>query len=82
MTKMAECKKLISLVSRNTKCYFKDKFTFFMSLLTPIILFVLFVTFLRNIYIESFEKAFSENNLTVNTKKSTAARARGLCRQY
>ncbi len=68
MTKMAECKKLISLVSRNTKCYFKDKFTFFMSLLTPIILFVLFVTFLRNIYIESFEKAFSENNLTVNTK--------------
>ena len=68
MTKMTECKKLISLVSRNTKCYFKDKFTFFMSLLTPIILFVLFVTFLRNIYIESFEKAFSENNLTVNTK--------------
>ena len=68
MTKMAECKKLISLVSRNTKCYFKDKFTFFMSLITPIILFVLFVTFLRNIYIESFEKAFSENNLTVNTK--------------
>lgn len=68
MTKMTECKKLISLVSRNTKCYFKDKFTFFMSLITPLILFVLFVTFLRNVYIESFEKAFSENNLTVNTK--------------
>ena len=68
MTKMKECKKLISLVSRNTKCYFKDKFTFFMSLLTPIILFVLFVTFLRNIYIESLESAFVKNNLTVSPR--------------
>ena len=68
MTKMKECKKLISLVSRNTKCYFKDRFTFFMSLLTPIILFVLFVTFLRNIYIESLESAFVKNNLTVSPR--------------
>lgn len=66
--KTVELKKLVSLVSRNTKCYFKDKFTFFMSLITPVILFVLFVTFLRNVYIENFEKAFSENNITVNSK--------------
>ena len=58
--KTVEFKKLVSLVSRNTKCYFKDKFTFFMSLITPIILFILFVTFLRNVYIENFEKVFSE----------------------
>lgn len=66
MTKTNEFKKLISLVSRNTKCYFKDKFTFFMSMITPVILFILFVTFLRNVYIESFESGFAENNLTVN----------------
>ena len=57
---MLECKKLISLVARNTRCYFKDKFTFFMSLITPIILLVLFVTFLRNVYIDSFQSAFPE----------------------
>ncbi len=60
---MGECKKLINLVSRNTKSYFKDKFMFFMSLITPLILFVLFVTFLRNVYIDSFNSAFSENNI-------------------
>lgn len=56
MTATTEFKKLFSLVGRNTKCYFKDKFTFFMSLITPLILFVLYVTFLRNVYIESFNK--------------------------
>ncbi len=65
---MTECKKLISLVKRNTKCYFKDKVTFFMSLITPLILLVLFVTFLRNVYIESFKTALSENNLEINNR--------------
>ena len=57
---MNECKKLISLVKRNTKCYFKDKVTFFMSMITPLILLFLFVTFLRNVYIDSFYSAFPE----------------------
>ncbi len=57
---MNECKKLISLVKRNTKCYFKDKVTFFMSMITPLILLVLFVTFLRNVYIEGFTAGFPE----------------------
>lgn len=57
---MNECKKLISLVKRNTKCYFKDKVTFFMSMITPLILLLLFVTFLRNVYIDSFYSAFPE----------------------
>lgn len=39
-----------------------------MSLITPIILFILFVTFLRNVYIESFNSAFAENNLTVDDR--------------
>lgn len=65
--KIIECKKLLSLVRRNTKCYFKDKFTFFMSLITPLILLVLFVTFLRNVYIDSFKAAFPEG-FTVDDK--------------
>lgn len=57
---MTECKKLLSMVVRNTKCYFKDKVTFFMSLITPLILLVLYTTFLRNVYIDSFHSAFPE----------------------
>lgn len=43
-------KQLSSLVGRNINLYFKDKLTFFLSLLTPIILVVLFLTFLKGIY--------------------------------
>lgn len=57
---MTEYKKLLSLIGRNTKCYFKDKFTFFISLITPMILLVLFATFLRNVYIDSFSASFPE----------------------
>lgn len=60
MTAAVECKKLISLVGRNTKCYFKDKFLFFVSMITPLILLVLFATFLRNVYIDSFKMSFPE----------------------
>lgn len=58
--KTVEAKKLVSLVGRNTKCYFKDKFTFFVSMITPLILLILFVTFLRNVYLDSFKQAFPE----------------------
>lgn len=64
---MNECKKLISLVKRNTKCYFKDKLTFFMSMITPLILLILFVTFLRNVYIDSFKAGFPEG-FTVDSR--------------
>ena len=65
---MLECKKEISLISRNTKCYFKNKFTFFTSLITPLILFVLFATFLKNIYIESFESIATEFEITIGKR--------------
>ena len=65
---MLECKKMISLISRNTKCYFKNKFTFFTSLITPLILFVLFATFLKNIYIESFESIATEFEITIGKR--------------
>lgn len=63
-----EAGKLLSLVSRNTKCYFKNKFTFFMSLITPLILLVLYVTFLRNVYIDSFKGALAQNEFSVDER--------------
>ena len=36
--------KLMNLVQRNTKVFFKDKGMFFTSLITPLILLLLFVT--------------------------------------
>ena len=46
----SEFKKLNSLVARNIKLYFKDKMVFFVSLITPMILIVLFLTFLGKTY--------------------------------
>ena len=48
---------LTSLVKRNTKLYFKDKGMFFSSLITPIILLVLYSTFLKKVYDDSFRSA-------------------------
>lgn len=62
---MLECKKMISLIARNTRCYFKDKFTFFTSMLTPLILLLLFVTFLKNVYIDSFRQISEEFGITI-----------------
>ena len=42
------------LVWRDTKLFFKDKGMFFTSLVTPLILLLLFVTFLGNVYRDSF----------------------------
>lgn len=56
---MTEFKKLNALVNRNIKCYFKDKFLFFVSLITPMILLVLFITFLRGVYLNSFNQIFA-----------------------
>lgn len=47
-------KTLYYLTKRNTKLYFKDKGLFFPSLITPIILLVLYATFLKKVYKDSF----------------------------
>lgn len=49
--------KFTALTARNTKLFFKDKGMFFTSLITPIILLVLYVTFLANVYRDSFLSA-------------------------
>ena len=51
---------LSSLIKRNTKLFFKDKGLFFTSLITPLILLVLYATFLGNVYHDSFAMSFPE----------------------
>lgn len=51
---------MIALVKRNTKLFFKDKGMLFTSLITPIILLVLYATFLANVYRDSFEAGMPE----------------------
>ncbi len=48
---------LRALVKRDSKLFFKDKGMFFSSLITPIILLFLYVTFLKNVYESSFRAA-------------------------
>ena len=43
-----------ALIRRNVKLFFKDKGMFFTSLATPLILLVLYGTFLKNVYRDSF----------------------------
>ncbi|MDY2628861.1 MAG: ABC transporter permease [Lachnospiraceae bacterium] len=50
-------RELGALVKRNTKLFFKDKGMFFTSLITPVILLVLYATFLSNIYRDTFASA-------------------------
>lgn len=54
---------LAYLVRRNTRLFFKDKGMFFTSLITPLILIVLFVTFLKNVYTSSIMSSLPENFL-------------------
>lgn len=48
---------LYNLTKRNCKLFFKDKGMFFTSLITPIILLVLYATFLAKVYRDSFSSA-------------------------
>lgn len=57
-----------ALIRRNTKMYFKDKGMFFTSLITPIILLVLYCTFLSNVYEDSFRSALEAAGATVSDK--------------
>ena len=63
---------LASMIRRNSKLFFKDKGLFFTSLITPIILLVLYVTFLGNVYRDSFTLGMPEN-FTISDKLINAA---------
>lgn len=53
-------KKLLYVTSRNIKLFFCDKGMFFTSLITPLILLVLYATFLSNVYRDSFSQALPD----------------------
>jgi len=50
-------KTVLYLIKRNSKMFFKDKGLFFTSLITPLILLVLYITFLGNVYYTSFDQS-------------------------
>lgn len=52
--------KLKAMILRNVKLFFKDKGMFFTSMVTPMILLVLYVTFLGKTYTDSFRGAVPE----------------------
>lgn len=49
-----------ALIRRNSKVFFKDKGMFFTSLITPMILLVLYATFLWNVYEDGFASAMPQ----------------------
>ncbi len=61
-------KTFIISVKRNCKLFFKDKGLFFTSLITPLILLVLYATFLSNLYENTFNAVFQEFDATVPDK--------------
>lgn len=56
---------LFALVKRNMKLYFKDKGMFLTSLITPLILLVLYSTFLSSVYEDIFRDALTAFGATV-----------------
>ncbi|MBQ4098444.1 MAG: ABC transporter permease [Clostridia bacterium] len=61
-------KEFLISVKRNTKLFFKDKGLFFTSLITPLILLVLYATFLANVYTDAFNSVFNSFGMTVEEK--------------
>ncbi len=53
-------KQLLALTARNHKLFFKDKGMFFTSLITPLILLLLYGTFLANLYLDSFRASIPQ----------------------
>ena len=51
---------LFALTKRNVKLFFKDKMLFFTSLITPVILLVLYVTFLAGVFEDVFRASLPE----------------------
>lgn len=60
-------KAVFALMSRNRKLFFKDKGMLFSSMITPVILIVLYATFLAKIYRDSFVSAIPDM-ITISDK--------------
>lgn len=61
-------KSFLITLKRNVKLFFKDKGLFFTSLITPLILLVLYAAFLFNVYKTSFESGLSAMGVNIEEK--------------
>lgn len=59
-------KTLQTIIRRNTALFFKDKGMLLTSLITPVILLVLYATFLGNVYRDSFLSIFEQTGFSVS----------------
>ena len=59
---------LKALIKRNTSLFFKDKGMFFTALITPLILLVLYATFLSNVYEDTFRGIIEGMGFSVSDK--------------
>ena len=74
-------KTFLSMTKRNIKLFFKDKGMFFTSLITPVILLVLYSTFLAKVYRDNLMVEYAkkypnydfEHNVGYGTKKHIEA---------
>lgn len=66
-------KTLFCMTNRNIKLFFKDKGMFFTALITPIILLVLYVTFLGKIYTDGLAKGVPDGVLSSKLIDGTVA---------
>ena len=58
---------VLALMKRNRKLFFKDKGMLFSSMITPVILIVLYATFLAKVYKDSFTSAIPDG-ITLSDK--------------
>ncbi len=65
-------KVFLSSVKRNIILFFKDKGLFFTSLITPLILLVLYITFLSNVFKDSFVQIFNAVGQTISDELISA----------
>ncbi|MCI6093111.1 ABC transporter permease [bacterium] len=61
-------RELCALVKRDTKLFFKDKGMFFTSLITPMILLVLYASFLSSVYEDTFRSSLEAAGASVSDK--------------
>ncbi len=66
-------KTVLSLIKRNVKMFFKDKALFFTSMITPMILLLLYVTFLGNVYRDSFSSILAGTGASNDTVSGLVA---------
>lgn len=58
---------ILNLTKRNIKMFFKDKGLVLSSLITPLILILLYVTFLKNVYVDAFNSSLQASNISVSS---------------